>query len=76
MYVIKVQHAYINVIGFLDVFVCVLIFYTCPFRQINAGPMALPTGDRQQSHPNVGQYVKVDTKVISHYKIMTLILIF
>ena len=62
---------------FIDVVcVCMLIFYTFPFRQLNAGPMALPTGDRQQCHPNVGQHVKVDTKVISHYKIMTLILIF
>ena len=51
-------------------------FYTFPFIQLNAGPMTLPTGDRWQCHLNVGQYVKVDTKVISHYQIVTLILIF
>ena len=58
---------------FIHVFVCVLIFYTFPFRQVNVGPMALPTGDRQQCHPNVGQNVKVDTKEISHYQIVTFI---
>ena len=57
-------------------FLYVLIFYTFPFRQLNAGPMTLPTGDRQQCHPNVGQYVKVDTKVISYYQIMPSNLIF
>ena len=46
MYLVKVQHAYINFIGFYRCFVYVLIFYTFPFRQLNAGPMALPTGDR------------------------------
>ena len=29
---------------FKDIFVCVLIFYIFPFRQLNAGPMALPIG--------------------------------
>ena len=72
----KVQHAYINFIGFYNVFVCMLIFQTFSFRQLNAGPMALLIGDRWQCHPNVGQYVKVDIKVISHYQIVTLILIF
>ena len=77
MYLVKVQHAYINfIVFFIDVFVCVLIIYTFSFRQLNAGPIALPTGDRWQCHPDVGQYVKVDTKVISLYQIMTLILIF
>ena len=61
---------------FIYVFVCVLIVYTFPFRQLNAGPMALSTGDRWQCHPNVGQPLKVDTKVISNYHIMTFILIF
>ena len=50
-------------------------FHTFLFRKLNAVPMALPTGGRQQCHPNVGQHVKVGTKVISHYQIMTLILI-
>ena len=60
----------------IDVFVCVLIFYTFLFGQLNAGPMAVPKGDRWQCLPNACQYVKMDTKVISHYQIMILILIF
>ena len=60
---------------FIDVFVYMLIFYTFSFMQCNAGPMALPTDDRWQCHPNGGHYVKVDTKVIPHYQIVTLILI-
>ena len=55
---------------FIDVFVCMVIFYTLSFRQLKAGPMALPIGDRQQCHPNVGQYVKVDTKVMPHHQIV------
>ena len=55
MYPVKVQHAYIHFIRFfLDVFVCMLIFYTLSFRQCNAGPMALPIDARQQCDPNVG----------------------
>ena len=53
-----------------------LNFYSFSFRHLNTGPMALPIGDKQQCHPNVGHYVKVDTKIISHYKTMSLILIF
>ena len=40
------------------VFVCVLIFYMFPFRQLNAGSMTLPTSDRWQCYPNEGQHVK------------------
>ena len=61
---------------FIDVFVVMLIFYSFSFRQLNAGSMALPTGDRQYCHPNVEQYVKVDTKVTYHYQTMSLVLIF
>ena len=60
---------------FIDVFCMYVDFNTFPFRQLNSGPLALPADDRQQCHPNVGQYVKVDTKVISHYQINSLILI-
>ena len=31
--------------------------------------MALPTDDKQQCHPYVGQYVKVDTVVNTPYKL-------
>ena len=77
MYLVKVQCAYINFYWFfIDVSVCMLIFYSFSFRHLNAGTMALPTGDRWKCHHYVGQYGKVDTKVILHYQIMTIVLIF
>ena len=75
MYPVKGQHAYISFNVFYTCF-CMCVFYAFPFTQLNAGPMALPTGDRQQCHPNVGQDVKMDTKLISHNQIMNLFLIF
>ena len=53
-----------------------LIFTHFSFRHLNAGPMTLPVQDKQQCHPYVGQYVKVDTQVIPHYQIISLVLIF
>ena len=76
MYLVKVQHAYIPFIVFFIVFLYVHCFYSFWFRPLNAGPMALPTDDRQQCHPYVGQYVKVDTAVIPQYQITPLVLIF
>ena len=77
MNLVKVQHAYITFIGFLrDVFCMYVDFYSFSFRHLNAGPMALPIDGKQQCHPYVGQYVKVDKKVIPQYQIIPLILIF
>ena len=57
MYLVKVQHAYVNLLLFIHVFIFVLIFYRFPFRQPNAWPVVLPTSDKWQCHPNVGQHV-------------------
>ena len=51
-------------------------FYSFSFRHFNAGPMALPTDDKQQCHPYMGQYVKVNTEVITKYQIIPLVFIF
>ena len=52
-------------------------FYSSSFRHFNAGPMALPTDNKWQCHPYMGQCVKVDTgKVIPQYQIIPLVLIF
>ena len=51
-------------------------FYSFSFWHFNAGPMALPTDDKWQCHSYVGQYMKVDTKVIPQYQIIPLVLIF
>ena len=45
MYLVKMQHAYIRFIGFIDVFCMYIDFYLLSFRHFNAGPMALPTDD-------------------------------
>ena len=44
-------------------------FYFLSFKHFNTGPMTLPTDVMQQCHPYVGQYIKVDTKVIPHTKL-------
>ena len=75
MYLLKVQHIYITFIGFHGWFLYV-DFYSFSFMHLNAGPMALPTDDKQQCYPYVGQYVKVDTKVIPQYQIISLVLSF
>ena len=61
---------------FIDVFCMYVDFYSFSFRHLNAGPMALPTDVKQQCHPYVSQYVKVDKKVIAQYQIMSLVSIF
>ena len=40
---------------FIDVFCMYVDFYFLSFRHFNTGPMTLPTDDRQQCHPFVGQ---------------------
>ena len=54
-------------------------FYYLPFRHSNTGPMTLPTDVMQQCHHYVGQYKKVNSKVLPHtilYLIILLVLIF
>ena len=54
-------------------------FYYLLFRHANAGPMTLPTDVMQQCHHYVGQYSKVNSKVLPHtilYLIIPLVLIF
>ena len=41
-------------------------FYLLSFRHCNAGPMTLPTDVMQHGHHYVGQYMKVNTKVLPH----------
>ena len=50
-------------------------FYSFSFRHLNAWPMALPTDDKWQCHPYLGQYVKIDAEVIPQYQIISLVLI-
>ena len=65
MYLVKVQHAYITFIGFFIYVFCMYVgFYSFSSRHLNAGSMVLPTDDKWQCYPYVGQYVKVDTEVI------------
>ena len=40
---------------FIDVSVCMLIFYLLSFRHFNTGPMTLPTDDMWQCPADVGQ---------------------
>ena len=66
-------------LDFIDVFCMYVDFYYLPFRHFNAGPMTLPTDVMQQCHHYVGQYMKVNTKVLPHtilYLIIPLVLIF
>ena len=54
-------------------------FYYLPFRHFNAGPITLSTDVMQQCHHYVGQYMKVNIKVLPHtilYLIIPVILIF
>ena len=54
-------------------------FYYLPFKHSNTGPMTLPTDAMQQCHHYVGQYSKVNSKVLPHtilYLIIPLLLIF
>ena len=54
-------------------------FYYLPFRHFNAEPMTLPTDVMRQCHHYVGQYMKVNIKVLPHtilYLIIPVILIF
>ena len=66
-------------LDFIDVFCMYVDFYYLPFRHFNAGPMTLPTDVMRQCHSYVGQYMKVNTKVLPHtilYLIIPGILIF
>ena len=66
-------------LDFIDVFCMYVDFYYLPFRHSNTGPMTLPTDVRQQCHHYVGQYMKVNTKVLPRtipYLIIPLVLIF
>ena len=54
-------------------------FYSLPFKHFNAGPMTLLTDVMWQYHHYVGQYMKVNIKVLPHtilYLIIPVILIF
>ena len=53
-------------LDFIDVFCIYVDFYFLPFRHFNAGPMTLPTDFRWQCHHYVGQYMKVNIKVLPH----------
>ena len=64
---------------FIDVFCMDVDFYLLLFRDFNTGHMTLPTDVKQQCHHYVGQYMKVNTKVIPHtitYQIIPLFLVF
>ena len=82
MYVVKMQHVYSHFMSFYRCFLHYADFYFLSFRHFNAGPMTLPTDVMQQCHPYVGQYMKVNTKVIpiplhtKQYQIILLFLIF
>ena len=66
-------------LDFIDVFCMYVDFYFSPFRHFNAGPMTLPKDVMWQCHHYVGQYMKVNIKVLPHtilYLIIPVILIF
>ena len=66
-------------LDFIGVFCMYVDFYYLPFRHFSAGPMTLPTDVRRQCHHYVGQYMKVNTKVLPHtilYLIIPVVLIF
>ena len=66
-------------LDFIDVFCMDVDFCYLPFRHSNTGPMTLPTDVRQQCHHYVGQYSKVNSKVLPHtilYLIIPLVLTF
>ena len=79
MYIVKMHHVYSHFIRFYRCFYMYVDFYYLPFRHFNAGPMTLPTDVMQQCHYYVGQYMKVNIKILHHtilYLITPVILIF
>ena len=54
------------ILVFIDVSFMYVDFYFLSFRHFNTGPMTLPTDVKWQCHHYVGQYMKVNTKVITH----------
>ena len=66
-------------LDFIDVFCMDVDFYYLPFRHSNTGPMTLPTDVMWQCYHYVGQYKKVNSKVLPHtilYLIIPLVVIF
>ena len=53
-------------LDFIDVICMYVDFYFLTFRHCNAGPMTLLTDVKQQCHHYVGQFMKVNSKVIPH----------
>ena len=66
-------------LDFIDVFCMYVDFYYLPFRHCSAESMTLPTDAMWQCHHYVGQYSKVNSKVLPHtilYLIISVVLIF
>ena len=66
-------------LDFIDVFCMYVDFYYLPFRHFSARSMTQPTDVMLQCHHYVGQYMKVNSKVLPHtilYLIISVILIF
>ena len=77
MYHVEVQPAYINFITFYAYF-CMYAssLPVSPFRQPNAGHIALPCSAKQQCHNTCGPACGMDMKLIPHYLIVTFVLNF